>query len=109
MKKLLTILGFGILLSTAAVAGEPRTHIDESMVRFVAAFNAGDGATVAGFYSVDAALFPPGGQRIDGRPAIQTFWQGASDSGLKIDELHAVEVISGGDTWQMHRDIWNTN
>jgi len=143
MKKLLTILGFGILLSTAAVAGEPRTHIEESMVRFVAAFNAGDGATVAGFYSVDAALFPPGGQRIDGRSAIQTFWQGASDSGLKIDELHAVEVISGGDTasemgvfvlsapgdngptkipgkyiviwkrigdtWQMHRDIWNTN
>lgn len=143
MKKLLTILALGILLPIAAVAGEPRTHIDETMVKFVAAFNAGDGATVAGFYSEDATLFPPGGQRIDGRSAIQTFWQGAIDAGMKLDELHAVEVIPGGDaasemgvfvlsapgdsgrtiipgkyiviwkrsgdTWQLHRDIWNTN
>ena len=143
MKKLLTILALGILLPTAVVAGAPRTHIDEAMVKFLAAFNAGDGATVASFYSEDAALFPPGGERIDGRSAIQTFWQGAIDSGMKIDELHAVEVNSGGDvagdvgvfilsvpgesgptkvpgkyiviwkraghTWQLHRDIWNTN
>ncbi len=143
MKRLLTILALVVLLPAAAVADEVRTHIDETMVRFVAAFNAGDGATVASFYSEDAALFPPGGKRIDGRSAIHTFWQGAIDSGLKIDELHAVEVIPGGDTagemgvfvlsapgdsgptkipgtyiviwkrsggtWQMHRDIWNTN
>ena len=143
MKRLLTILVLGILLPSAAVAGEPRAHIDETMVSFVAAFNAGDGATVAGLYSEDAALYPPGGQRIDGRPAIQTFWQGTIDSGMKIDELHAVEIdarsdmagevgvfilsapgeggrtkIPGkyivmwkrtGGTWQLHRDIWNTN
>jgi ketosteroid isomerase-like protein len=143
MKKLLTILALGILLPTVLVAGEPRTHIDEAMIKFVAAFNAGDGATVANLYSEDAALFPPGGARVDGRPAIQTFWQGAIDSGMKIDELHAVEVDSGSDvagevgvfilsvpgdsgvtkvagkyiviwkrighTWQLHRDIWNTN
>ncbi len=143
MKKLLTILVMGILLPTVLVAGEPRTHIDEAMVKFVAAFNAGDGATVASFYSEDAALFPPGGERVDGRSAIQAFWQGAIDSGMKIDDLHAIEVDSRGDiagevgvfilsvpgdsgpvkvpgkyiviskrsghTWQLHRDIWNTN
>jgi ketosteroid isomerase-like protein len=143
MKRLLTILALGILLPTAVVAGEPRTHIDETMIKFVVAFNAGDGATVASFYSKDAALFPPGGERIDGRSAIQTFWQGAIDSGMKIDDLHAVEVDSRNDvagevgvfilsvpgengltkvggkyiviwkrtghTWQLHRDIWNTN
>jgi ketosteroid isomerase-like protein len=96
MKRLLTILALGILLPTTLVAGEPRTHIDETLVKFVAAFNVGDGATVASFYSEDAALFPPGGERIDGRSAIQTFWQGAIDSGMKIDDLHAVEVDSGG-------------
>ena len=95
MKRLLTILALGILLPTTLVAGEPRTHIDEAMVKFVAAFNAGDGATVANLYSEDAALFPPGGERVDGRSAIQTFWQGAIDSGMKIDELHAIEVDSG--------------
>ena len=143
MKRLLTILVLGILLPAAAIAGEPRTHIVEAMGKFVAAFSAGDGATVASLYSEDAALFPPGGERIDGRSAIQTFWQGAIDSGMKIDDLHAVEVDSSGDiagevgvfvlslpgdsgptkvagtyiviwkrtgqTWQLHRDIWNTN
>lgn len=61
MKRLLTILALGILLPTALVASEPRAHIDESLVKFVAAFNAGDGATVASLYSEDATLFPPGG------------------------------------------------
>jgi ketosteroid isomerase-like protein len=143
MKRLLTILALWVLLPTAVMAGEPRTHIDEALVKFVAAINAGDGATVASFYSEDAALFPPGGERVDGRSAIQTFWQGAIDSGMKIDDLHAVEVEARGDmageigvftlsvpgdsgptkvagkyiviwkrtghTWQLHRDIWNTN
>ena len=97
MKKLLTILVLGILMPTVLLASDPHTHIDDVLVKFVAAFNAGNGATVASFYSEDAALFPPGGERIDGRSAIQTFWQGAIDSGMKIDDLHAVEVDSGGD------------
>ncbi len=129
MKKLLTILVMGILLPTALVAGEPRTHIDEAMVKFVAAFNAGDGATVANLYSEDAALFPPGGERVDGRPAIQTFWQGAIDSGsdvagevgvfiLSVPGDSGVAKVAGkyiviwkrfGHTWKLHRDIWNTN
>ena len=79
MKKLLIILALGILLPTGLMASQPRAHIDDTLVKFVAAFNAGDGSTVASFYSVDAALFPPGGERIDGRSAIQTFWQGALD------------------------------
>jgi ketosteroid isomerase-like protein len=143
MKRFFTILALVILLPTAAMAGEPRTLIDEATVKWVAAFNAGDAATVASLYSEDAALFPPGAERVDGRSAIQTFWQGAIDSGMKADDLHAVEVearsdmageigvftlsvpgdngrtkIAGkyiviwkhsGDTWQLHRDIWNTN
>ena len=144
MKRLLIVLALGILLPTTLVAGEPRAHIDEAMVKFVAAFNAGDGAAVANLYTEDAALFPPGAERIDGRSAIQTFWQGAIDSGMKIDKLQAVEVESGGNiagevgvfvlsvpgeggvtnkvagkyivtwkrtghTWQLHRDLWNTN
>jgi uncharacterized protein (TIGR02246 family) len=97
MKKLLIILALGILLPTGLMAGQPRAHIDDIVVKFVAAFNAGDGATVASLYSEDAALFPPGGERIDGRSAIQTFWQGAIDSGMKIDDLHATEVDSSND------------
>ena len=143
MKRLLAVLILGILLPTATMAGEARVHIDEALVTFVAAYNAGDAATVASLYSEDATLFPPGGARVDGRSAIQTFWQGAIDSGMKVDDLHAIEVearsdmageigvftlsvpgdggptkVAGkyiviwkrsGHTWQLHRDIWNTN
>ncbi len=83
MKRLVTILMLWIWLPAAA-AGEPRTHIDENLVKFVAAYNAGDAATVAGLYTEDAVVFPPGGARVDGRPAIQAFWQGAIDSGVIV-------------------------
>ena len=109
MNRLLTILMLGILLPTAAMAGESRTHIDEALVKFVAAFNAGDAATVASLYTEDAALYPPGAERVDGRSAIQTFWQGAIDSGMKIDGKYIVIWKRSGHTWQLYRDIWNTN
>ncbi len=92
MKRLLIILALGILLPTAAVAGEPRAHIDEVLLKWVAAFNAGDSATVANLYTEDASVFPPGEERVDGRSAIQTFWQGAIDSGVKVDDFHSVKV-----------------
>jgi len=97
MKILITILTLGILLPTTLVASEPRVHIDDISVEFVAAFNAGDGAALASLYSEDATLFPPGAERVDGRSAIQTFWQGAMDAGMKLDDLSATEVISRGD------------
>jgi ketosteroid isomerase-like protein len=133
MKRWIALLALVCLVPTTAMAGEPRAHIDDALTTFVAAFNAGDGATVASLYTEDAALYPPGG----------TFWQGAIDSGMKIDDLHAIEVDAKGDlagevgvftlsvpgeggvtkvpgryiviwkrsghTWQLHRDIWNTN
>lgn len=92
MNKLISafVICFGI--PAVSLASEPRQHIDETLVKFVAAFNAGDAATVASFYSEDAAVLPPDGARVDGRSAIQEFWQGAINSGMKIDDLHAVEV-----------------
>lgn len=143
MKRWIALLALVCLVPTTAMAGEPRAHIDDTLTTFVAAFNAGDGATVASLYTEDAALYPPGGEPVHGRAAIQTFWQGAIDSGMKIDDLHAIEVDAKGDlagevgvftlsvpgeggvtkvpgryiviwkrsghTWQLHRDIWNTN
>ncbi|MBT8140299.1 MAG: DUF4440 domain-containing protein [Gammaproteobacteria bacterium] len=97
MKTLIAILTLGILLPTTLVASEPRVHIDDISVEFVAAFNAGDGAALANLYSEDATLFPPGAERVDGRSAVQVFWQGAMDAGMKLDELRATEVISRGD------------
>jgi len=84
--------------SNLAAAGDARSGIDEALTKFVSALNAGDAGTLASLYTEDAVLLPPGGERVDGRAAIQDFWQGAMDSGLTADTLHAVEVFAEGDT-----------
>jgi ketosteroid isomerase-like protein len=61
MKRWIALLALVCLVPTTAMAGEPRAHIDDALTTFVAAFNAGDGATVASLYTEDAALYPPGG------------------------------------------------
>ncbi len=55
-----------VLAPSLALADPSRTHIDKTLVRFVAAFNNGEGATVASFYTEDAALLPPQAGRVDG-------------------------------------------
>ena len=98
MRTLLLSLATVILLHGPARAeADPRVVIDGILVEFVAALNAGDAKAVAGFYTEDAALLPPGKERVDGRDAIRDFWQGVIDSGTRVDQLHAVEVMSDGD------------
>jgi len=96
MKHLIAIAVLTIAPSLA-LAGDTRSDIDGTLENFVTALNAGDAAAVASFYTDDAALLPPGGERVDGREAIQAFWQGAIDGGMKANSLHAVEVFDGGD------------
>ena len=125
------------------MAGDARSPIEEAMATFVVAFNSGDTATLASLYAEEAAILPPGGERVDGRANIQAFWQGAIDSGLKVDHFNIDEIFANGDkaanvggfvltapgdggiteiagkyiviwkrtdhTWQLYRDIWNTN
>jgi uncharacterized protein (TIGR02246 family) len=82
----------------AASSMSAREGIEAALVEFASAFNKGDGASVAALYTEDALLLPPGGARVDGREAIQAFWQGAIDQGLTDIKLEAVEVESAGNT-----------
>ena len=43
---------------------------------FDAAFNRGDGPTLASLYTPNAVLLPPGSPMVKGRAAIQAFWEG---------------------------------
>ena len=97
MKKLLTVLAIWILMPVVSLAAEPRSHIEEVLAEFMAAFNSGDAATMASHYTEDGALFPPGADRVDGRAAIEAFWQGAIDSGMTFVELNTIEVDARGD------------
>ncbi len=101
------------------------------------AINARDAAAVAAHYADDAAILPPGAERMDGKEAIQGYWQGAIDAGLSEVSIVATSVditgdrsvtvgtLSGkmgdaalagkyivigkktGQGWKIHRDIWN--
>jgi len=97
MKKLLSILVISIFLPAVILAAEPRSHIEEVASNFKDAFNAGNAATIASFYSEDAALFAPGADRVDGRPGIQAFWQGAIDAGMTMVDLRTIEVDARSD------------
>lgn len=77
---------------------EIRAIIEAQVAGFVATFNRGDAAGVAALYTEDAKLLPPNADVMSGRDAIQAFWQGAMDMGIKSAEIDVLEVEGYGDT-----------
>jgi uncharacterized protein (TIGR02246 family) len=81
-----------LMLTASAQARDIKSDIDAANAKFVAAFNKGDAAGVAQLYTDQATILPPGAPMAKGRAAIQTFWQGAIQSGLKNISLKALQV-----------------
>lgn len=69
--------------------------LDAATQQWADAFNAGDAATIAGMMSADAQIMPPHSNIIEGREAIQAFWQGFIDSGVK-GSLTSIEITVDG-------------
>ena len=65
---------------------------------FMAAFNRWDAAGLADFYTENGQLLPTGSDFVTGKAAIQAFWQGAMDMGIKTARLETVEAEGHGDT-----------
>jgi uncharacterized protein (TIGR02246 family) len=81
------------------VAGE----IEKANTRFEQAFNRGDVAAIAQMYTEQATVLPPGSEMVTGRDAIQKYWQGALQAGLKNLSVKSVRVDEFGGT--MAREI----
>ncbi|WP_292193430.1 DUF4440 domain-containing protein [Mesorhizobium sp.] len=81
-----------LLLSSAlsAAAQSAREDIEAALTKFTDAFNSGN--AVGQLYTEDAAVLPPDGKRVDGRKAVEEFWQGAIKGGMKNLTLKALEV-----------------
>ena len=60
--------------------------------------NAGNAAGVAQLYTEDAVLMPPGAAQLDGRDAIQQYWQGLLDAGVGDVSLATQEVEDAGNS-----------
>jgi ketosteroid isomerase-like protein len=71
------------------------TALDTATQQWADAFNRGDAATIAGMMSADAQIMPPNGGIIEGREAIQAFWQGFIDTGVK-GSLTSIEITVEG-------------
>lgn len=72
--------------------GNVRAAIEAADKKFVAALSQGDAAGVAALYTADARLLPPNSEMMKGKEAIQSFWQGGIDMGIKGGTLETVEV-----------------
>lgn len=94
--KTMTPIALAALMSAAFAspgwAASPAEAIAAANAAFAKSFNAGDAAAVASHYTEDASVLPPGANRADGRAAIEAFWKGAIDGGLKNLTLKGIKV-----------------
>jgi uncharacterized protein (TIGR02246 family) len=74
-----------------------REDIVAAVQVFLDAFNQGDAAGVATQYTDDAQLMPPNSDIVFGKQAIQDFWQGVFNTGIKSAILETVEVGGSAD------------
>jgi uncharacterized protein (TIGR02246 family) len=81
-----------------ANAQEVREEIEAANEVFMATFRDGDAAGLAALYTEEGQLLPPNAGFQTGWQAIQAFWQGAIDMGLKEAGLETLEVEPHGDT-----------
>jgi uncharacterized protein (TIGR02246 family) len=77
-------------------ADPARAQIERLGKEFIDAFARGDFPAIARMYAEDAIAFPPDGDMVKGRAAIEALWKGASDTGVKSLEFNVVDVVSSG-------------
>jgi len=78
-------------------ADPARGVIEKGDIAFSDAFAKGDFKTLASLYAEDAIVLPPDADMVKGRAAIETFWKGVHDSGVKSAVLTVVDVKSSGE------------
>ena len=83
-----------LLLAVLSFAPTHAFAQDKAMIqslneKFAASFNAGDFSAVAGHYTEDAFLLPPGAKMMQGRSAIQAYWTGA---GAQVGDLKLTAI-----------------
>ena len=85
-----------LLLGLSAEAASTRAAIDAANQQWLAAFNKGDAAGIAALYDDQATVLPSGSDMVKGRAAIEKFWAGAIQDGVKNPSLQTVVVEQFG-------------
>jgi len=86
------------LMASPSVAQTAAGEIEKAQQQFLQALYKGDAAMIARMYTERAMVLPPKADMIEGREAIQNYWQGVIEAGLKTLSLRSVRVDEyGGD------------
>lgn len=64
--------------------------IDATRAAFVSALESGDARAASALYTHDARLLPPSAELLQGREAIEAFWQAGIDAGISAVELETL-------------------
>lgn len=90
-----------VSLGSSASDGEDiakvRAAIEAGNLKFAEAVRKGDAAAIAALYSEDPTLMPPDSDIIQGRKAIQEFFNGGLQMGIKDAVLTTINVSVSGD------------
>jgi uncharacterized protein (TIGR02246 family) len=89
---LVSIIASNVFAQTAV-----RSAIDNANKQFTALSMKADAAGIARLYAADARAFPPGGDVVTGRMAIQQMWKSVFDSGVGKVEVLTQDVEASGD------------
>lgn len=98
----LSSLLVSLALAAVPMQAEPpkvdptRAALEKLGKEFADTFARGDFAAVARMYAEDAIAFPPDGDMVKGRAAIEALWKEGSDTGIKSLEFTIVDVVSSG-------------
>ena len=76
---------------------EIRNAIASVNQKFLSAFSRGDAAALAATYTSDGQALPTHSDIIEGRAALQGFWQAVLDMGIKSGTLETIELDIQGD------------
>ncbi len=89
-------LGAVLLFVSAFAAAAQDNPIVARMAAFTEAYNAGDGAAIARFYTGDAAVLPPQGKPVVGREAIAAHYGQAFAGGVAGLQYKIIEIRQHG-------------
>ena len=82
----------------AAAGADLKAEIMSANAEFSAAFKKGDAKALSEMYTEKGRLLPPNSEMVEGRPAIEKFWQVVLAQGPTGIELETLEVESFGET-----------
>jgi uncharacterized protein (TIGR02246 family) len=74
-----------------------RKAIENGNLKFGKAVRQGNAAAIAALYTDDATLMPPNSEMITGKQAIEAFWQGGLEMGIRDAVLTTAEALGMGD------------